>query len=188
MTTLLPSVRIPAIRPAAPLAAEPWNEDPGDALLRHFDRVHRERMVGLPFLNPRLSVVVAACVRHAGDWLAGVVTPWSLQLVLLPGGGNLWRDTASGARQVLQFPVGELVFIGDEGECDLPAFLYCPLIAPVEHITEPEAAVAILRDALDAVLTPSGPVIEETGGGLVSEPVAEPVSSSRRAFLRGRFR
>jgi Protein of unknown function (DUF3457). len=84
-------------------------------------------MVGLPFLNPRLSVV-GGRLRPPRRRLGSPASspPWSLQLVLLPGGGHLWRDTASGARQVLQFPVGELVFIGDEGERDLPAFLLLP--------------------------------------------------------------
>ena len=184
MTILLPSVRIPALRLATPQEAQPWVEDPTPALLRHFRVVLETRMSGLPFLNPDMAVAVVECQRVAGDWLAGVVTPWSLQLVLLPGGGSHWYDTAVGGRRVVALPAGELVFIGDEGEASLPAFQYCPLITPVQHITDNEVATAIMRDAYAAVLTAPQP---ETPLPEPAPPVAV-ASTSRRAFLRGAFR
>ncbi|MBI1905299.1 MAG: [NiFe]-hydrogenase assembly chaperone HybE [Rhodocyclales bacterium] len=183
MTTLLPSVRIPALRLAIPQIAQPWVGDPRSALMRHFREVLETRMSGLPFLNPAINVAVVECQSVAGDWLAGVVTPWSLQLVLLPGGGSLWHDTPVGGRQVVALPAGELVFIGDEGEAALPAFQYCPLITPVQHIADSATAMAIMRDAWVAMLTP--PPTEPATP--VAAPSA-PISNSRRAFLRGAFR
>lgn len=184
MTTLLPSVRIPALRLATPRSARPLQRDPTAELLGYFRSVLETRMNGLPFLNPAIDVAVVDCQRVAGDWLAGIVTPWSLQLVLLPGGGTLWRDTPVGGRQVVALPAGEMVFIGDEGEASLPAFQYCPLITPVQHIAGNEVATAIMRDAYAAVLTvpqPETPLPAPT-------PPAAVASASRRAFLRGAFR
>lgn len=193
MSEVLPFVRIPAIRPREAEVAAVWAEDPGPMLERHFCRVHETRMAGLPFLNAALDVAVAACARVDGDWLAALVTPWSIQLVLLPGGGTLWRDTAAGARHTLSLPVGDLVFIGEAAEhaTDLvPAFLYCPLITPPDDIANTDEACAIAREALATVLKPLPARAPDTTGAPPSDEAVPsprtPPSPSRRAFLRGR--
>jgi len=203
MSELLSVVRIPAVRPPAAKAAAPWREDPSAALTRHFALLRDMRMAGLPFLNDAIDVCVADCRRIDGDWLAALVTPWSIQLVLLPGGGTLWQDSAAGVRRAIALPVGELVFIGEAddgseegrvgkyaGEGGVPAFLYCPLISPLDHVADTAAACAIARDALVAALTapPSAApdlaaVAPDTGGGMAP---TSPPSAGRRAFLRGR--
>lgn len=190
MSELLASVRVPALRPPQAAVAVPWEGDPSQALLRHFCFVRDTRMAGLPFLNDSVDVCVADCRRIGGDWLAAVVTPWSIQLVLLPGGGALWQDVSSGVRCAISLPAGEMVFIGEadeenaeHDEC-VAAFLYCPLISPLEAIAGSDTACAIARDALAAALTPpqskteSSPAIDATS----------PPSPSRRAFLRGSSR
>ncbi|WP_407279252.1 [NiFe]-hydrogenase assembly chaperone HybE [Aromatoleum evansii] len=193
MSEVIPFVRVPAVRPPEAAVAAVWHDDPSTTLQRHFRRVHETRMAGLPFLNEALDVAVAACERVAGDWLAALVTPWSIQLVLLPGGGTLWRDTAAGARHTLSLPVGDLVFIGEAAEhaTDLvPAFLYCPLITPPEGIANTDAACAIAREALATVLKPLPASAPDTTGAARSEDAdpnpRTPPSPSRRAFLRGR--
>jgi [NiFe] hydrogenase assembly HybE family chaperone len=183
LTAVLSMVRVPAFRPQVGAAAAPWSADPSAALLRHFAEVARERMAGLDFLNPAVEVCVAECRCIAGDWLAALVTPWSIQLVLLPGGGTLWEDSAPGLRRRVALPAGELVFIGDAGEAGLPAYQYCPLIAPVVGIADTVAACAIARDALAAVLTaPLSPASVTTD----ESPPTAVTSRSRRTFLRMR--
>jgi [NiFe] hydrogenase assembly HybE family chaperone len=180
---MLSVVRVPALRPQVTGPAAPWTDNPADALARHFAAVARERMAGLDFLNPVIAVQVAECRRIDGDWLAALVTPWSIQLVLLPGGGTLWADSAPGLRRHVALPAGALVFIGDAGEAALPAYQYCPLIAPVDRVADTAAACAIARDALAAVLTAplaAGPPDP------VPPPAEAPPSPSRRAFLRVR--
>lgn len=182
MSEVLPFVRIPAIRPREAEVAAVWGDDPSATLERHFRRVHETRMAGLPFLNDALAVAVAACARVDGDWLAALVTPWSIQLVLLPGGGTLWRDTAAGVRHTLGLPVGDLVFIGEAAEHAselVPAMLYCPLITPPDGIADTVQACAIAREALATVLKPLPASVGTADAGA-------PPSSSRRAFLRGR--
>lgn len=193
MSEVLPFVRVPAIRPRQAEVAAVWGEDPSPTLERHFRRVHETRMLGLPFLNAALDVAIAGCERVEGDWLAALVTPWSIQLVLLPGGGSLWRDTAAGARHTLSLPVGDLVFIGEAAEhgTDLvPAFLYCPLITPPEAIEDTDEACAIAREALATVLKPLPANVpesaEESPAGDADPNPRMPPSPSRRAFLRGR--
>ncbi len=181
MNAILPVVRIPVIRPPTPRPAVPWEESPAQRLQRHFECLHRDRMSDLPFLNARIGVEVVGCLRSRGDWLAALVTPWSIQLVLLPGGGELWDDLALGMRRTVPLPAGDVVFIGDEDEGGLGAFQYCPLIAPVTRIDDHATACRVAHDALStAIVMPPA-----TAGAL---PVAtdDPPSRSRRAFLFAR--
>jgi [NiFe] hydrogenase assembly HybE family chaperone len=190
MSELLTVVRVPALRPPQAAIAAPWVDDPSSALSRHFRFVRDTRMAGLPFLNASVDVCVADCRRVDGDWLAAMVTPWSIQLVLLPGGGALWQDASSGVRCTIGLPVGELVFIGeadeasaDHDEC-VAAFLYCPLISPLEGVVGTDAARALARDALAAALSPRLSTTEAPP----DRATTLPPSPSRRAFLRGSSR
>lgn len=154
-------------------------------------------MHDMPFVNPALSVEAVGFQRWEGDWLGVVVTPWFINLFLLPGGGSLWRDLPTGEFGAVALPVGELEFIGDNpgAAAPLEAYQYCPLISPVQHVEHQDAARAIARDALATVLLPpsgaaaepavdaverSGPDATPAGEGHADEPV----SLARRGFLR----
>lgn len=179
MSGMLPYVRVPAIRAPAAVPARAWPHDPSPAVQAHFADVAATRMAGLPFVNPAIDVAVAGCRRVAGDWLAALVTPWCIALVLLPGGGVLWQDGVAGERRRVRLPAGELVFVVDAGEARLPAFQYCPLVAPLHELADTAAALQIARDAFAAALLPPVPIAQHAAA--VS---AEAASVSRRRFLR----
>lgn len=172
-------LRKPALAPPPIIIAAPLARDPAPQVEAYFRHVLAERMAELPFLNPALHVAATPFLRLEGDWLGAVVTPWCLQLMLLPGGGTLWADIPAGERRGVALPAGALDFIADAGEDALPAFQYCPLIAPVTDIPDMAAACQAAHDALAAVLTaPPAPA---------PEAAAPQVSNARRAFLRGRI-
>ncbi len=52
-------------------------------------------------VNPALPREVTACLRHRGDWLAVMVAPEFVRLLLLPGGGELWGDIPLGQTRFL---------------------------------------------------------------------------------------
>lgn len=172
-------LRKPALAPPPVIVAAPLERDPAAQVEAYFRRVLVERMAGLPFLNPALHVAATSFMRLEGDWLGAVVTPWCLQLMLLPGGGTLWADIPAGERRAVALPVGAIEFIADAGEAGLPAFHYCPLIAPVGDIADMAAACQAAHDALATVI--ALPV--EMAVGL--EPTSKQPNLSRRAFLAG---
>jgi len=175
-------LRKPALAPPPVVIAEPWGFSPVWQVERYFRRVLAERMAGLPFLNPALDVATTEFQRIDGDWLGAVVTPWCLQLMLLPGGGALWEDIPAGERRHVELPAGPVEFIADASESDLAAFQYCPLIAPVTDIVDMSAARRAAEDAMAAIVTPLA---------ALSDPAAEipeqPTLGSRRRFLKGRL-
>lgn len=51
-----------------------------------FQRIERTAMGGIPILNPALCVSAVGVRQWQGEWLAVLVTPWFMNLVLLPSG------------------------------------------------------------------------------------------------------
>jgi [NiFe] hydrogenase assembly HybE family chaperone len=185
-------MRKPAFSAPPPLPAKLLAEDPSALLTRFYDRVWREQMHDLPFVNPALSVEAIGFRRHEGDWVGIVVTPWFLNLFLIPGGGTLWQDLASGEQRTVAFPVGELDFIADNNpnpEAPITAYQYCPLMHPVQHLPDQATARQAALDALDALMKPP-PAPEPTEDAALAAVPATPSAAvepkpARRAFLRG---
>lgn len=178
-------VRKPLFEAARPEAAATiYEDDPSPQLEAHYRRVWETSMHDMPFVNPALAVAAVGFRRYQGDWVGAVVTPWFLNLFVLPGGGALWADLASGDRVRIAFPVGELEFIADyDPGGTLPACQYCPLFAPVSQFATQEAAVAAAEAALDALFT----VPTAAAGDVPPESAARREADAvpaRRAFFR----
>lgn len=170
-------MRIPAWTPPPPVVATPWTASPQDAVQAHFDTVWRTAMQGLPFVNDALQVRALRFARIDGDWLGGLVTPWCVQLMLLPGGGTLWANVSAGTRSAVALPVGMLPFIADSSDGTLQAFQYFPLVNSVSGLPDMASAEAVIHSALATALTPPAPP---------PEPAAPQIDTGRRRFLRGK--
>lgn len=151
---------------------------------RHYQHVWQTRMSDMPFVNPALEVETVGFLRHEGDWLGVIITPWFLNLFLLCGGGMLWRDLAAGQRQLVQLPCGAMQFIADD-DPDLGLYQYCPLIAAVGTLPNQSSARQTAVDAMQAVLTPvvvADPAQSEIAQKTQDDPAAS--AASRRGFFR----
>lgn len=187
-------LRKPAYSSPVPPPAPPLLTDPTPLLDRFYNKVWREQMHDMPFVNPALQVEVIGFQKIEGDWVGAIVTPWFINLFLLPGGGTLWQDLPSGEQRSVVFPAGSLDFIADNNpnpEAPIAAYQYCPLINPVQHLPDHATARQAAIDALAALMQPPPveelPEAESTGDG---KPVKKPEQPdpARRAFLRGRVR
>jgi len=152
-------------------------ENPATLLEQTFEAILQQRMSGLPFLNPALRVEAVDFSRHAQDWLGILITPWFMNLMLLPGADHDWPAATEGYRQLWRFPAGEIQFIA-ACEAGIGTYQQCPLFTSMQPFADQAAARTAAGDALSALLTPP-----------VAETAAEknPVSHSKRGFLRGKF-
>jgi [NiFe] hydrogenase assembly HybE family chaperone len=173
------TIRQPAAAPPPVRAATVCAEDPTAFLTEHYCQLWQTQMRGLPFVNPALQVEAIGFVRHAGDWLGVVVTPWFLNLFLINGGGSLWGDIPAGQRRYVALPCGALQFIADDDPV-IGLYQYCPLIAPVTAIASMDEARQAAQDALGAALTAPTELVAPAPEGKM-DSVAEP---ARRGFLR----
>jgi [NiFe] hydrogenase assembly HybE family chaperone len=155
-------------------------ENPGELVTRCF----RERTEPGP-VNSLLICTSVGFSRYKGDWLGVVITPWCMDLVLLPGGGSLWGDIPAGQRRYVELPHGAVAFTALE-DPQLGPYQHAPLVATVASLPDMAAAIRVANqvmrgicgDEIPAVVPPSDlpdASADSTGG---------PETPSRRGFLR----
>jgi [NiFe] hydrogenase assembly HybE family chaperone len=92
-------------------ATEAEAPTPAYRLAAAFRQIHRLRMAGLPILHPDLHVAVIGGRDWQGHWLGVLVTPWCMNLVLVPAAGSDLARHREGTRRELDFPAGRFEFL-----------------------------------------------------------------------------
>jgi [NiFe] hydrogenase assembly HybE family chaperone len=152
--------------------------DPSGILEREFSRIAATSMADMPLNNPALRVEAVGFRIWQGVWVGITITPWAMNLVLLPAGSSHYLALALGQRQNWDFPAGTYTFIGGAIEA-LGSYQFCSLFSPAFEFTIHEDAHTAALAALDALFAPPR---QETAAPAVT-PESTPVS--RRNFLRG---
>lgn len=143
-------------------------------LVAYYERAARN-MQGLPMYNAALSVEAVGFREHEGRLVGVIVTPWFMNLALLPSPADLeaWRK---GSPARVSFPSGEYDFmVGDAGDNGLIAT--CSLFSLMHEFADHAAA-------RDAALAAAEALFESPAPTKPVEPRTPP-SISRRRFLRG---
>lgn len=127
--------------------------------------------------HPGLSVDIAGFRRYRGDWIGAVVTPWFIHLLLLPGGGELWRELPVEQTLRVGFPAADLDLLSERSDDpDLPASFFATILAPVDELADQDAALRTAMDALHLLFEPPAAAPTPTN------PEPQPVD--RRGFFR----
>jgi [NiFe] hydrogenase assembly HybE family chaperone len=160
------------------MAAEPvaHSADPSPRVEAAFAAVAVGPMRDFPLNNPALTVEAVGFGLWGGNWLGALITPWTIGLLLLPGGNPEFRVLQGTESQGWRFPAGDFVFHGGFQE-GLGPYQSCSLFSPPAGFDSQGLARAVASESLAALLTPDG---------LEATPAPAPVS--RRAFLRGELR
>ena len=144
-------------------------ENPSSAVAAVFARIARERMHDVPICNRALSVEVVGLRAWQGLWVGVVITPWAMNLLVLPGGSDAFVPLRVGGEHIWDFPSGAYAFMGHH-EPGLGDYHYCSLFSPMADFADQAAARAVACASLDE---------------LFAAPAAEPPRAlDRRAFLR----
>ncbi len=120
-------------------------------LERVFRRIERERLQGLPILNPALQVRAVGFRSWQGHCLGVLITPWFMNLMLLPSEGDDWQELRVGDKQLHQLPSGPYEFILGE-EPGVGRYQMCSLFSPVFEFADQESAVATAEAAMQALM------------------------------------
>lgn len=155
-----------------------------------FRRIEQERMADLPILNGNLRVEAVGFRVWGTAWLGVLITPWFMNLILLPQRKTAWdtlkstpnATTATTAiptkptnQSIERFPAGELEFL-TAGDALTGKYRSCILFSTMHAFADQATARNVAEAALGALIHP--------------EPQELPLRPeiSRRAFLRGDFR
>jgi [NiFe] hydrogenase assembly HybE family chaperone len=160
---------------------------PAARLEAAYTRIWKTRMQGLPFLNENLRVEAVGFRAWEGQWLGALVTPWSMNLVILPGEGP-WTCLPKGAERFVALPAGRYRFVAGLDE-ELGEHHDCSLFSPAQEFADHETARAVAAAALEALFDAGNAEAPDSDGsrGTVIPPPGEPAAVSKRDFLRGRF-
>lgn len=183
-------------------------DNPAESLETLFRHIQQTRMAGIPLLNPALSVQAVGFRQWQNDWLGVLITPWFMNLVLLPAEEQS-AGLAVGAKLPLTFPGRAYTFMVNElegiGRC-LTHSLYSPMfmftqqadaVLMAEHVltslVAEQVAQASEEDAaLDQYLKKEGlferqepPAPLPVAACKSQQAVAQPIS--RRDLLMGKL-
>ncbi len=161
-------------------------------ITRAFRQIEQNQMQGLPVCNDRLTTEIVGLRRFEQYWVGALITPWTLQLILLPATVEA-EELAEGDHRTFVFPQGSILFMASDNP-DLGIYMACSLMSPL-HDFPSQAAI---RSTAEEVMVLLFRQVEE-------KPKAEPVkvampgrldieretkssekkSGTRRDFLRG---
>jgi [NiFe] hydrogenase assembly HybE family chaperone len=145
--------------------------DPSAEIETVFRDIERSRMAGLPVLNTALAVEAVGFVLWQRNWIGALITPWFLNLMLLPGIGGEWNSVPEGKRVTWRLPGGEYRFYSGV-EAAIGEYHALSLRSPMGDVADQAAARTAAQHALAVALTSPAP--------------ADGPDPSRRGFL-GRF-
>ncbi|HRY07385.1 MAG TPA: [NiFe]-hydrogenase assembly chaperone HybE [Hyphomicrobiaceae bacterium] len=128
-----------------------------DRIERCFRDIETKRMAGIPILNPAVRVEVVGLERFANEWLCILVTPWFMNIMLLPVTGVALADNtskptaATGTKSVVAFPAGNFEVIAGF-EHGIGHYRVCSLFSPMHEFTDHDSAILAAQAALATLL------------------------------------
>lgn len=130
------------------------------ALEDAYRRVEDASMRGLPVHNPALKVEALPfrawdlTEQGLGNALLGVVvTPWCMNVVLLPQDPQKWEGLEDGSKHDIDLPCGRIGFVAGRLEGVGP-LLTASLFSPMQDFADHEGALITARFALGDLLSP----------------------------------
>jgi len=157
---------------------------PARALEAAFQRVLRMQMQDMPMVNPALNVEAVGFRPWADHWLGVLITPWFMNLWLMPRVVAKWQPIGERESRHYVFPAGVFEFIGGRDPA-LGDYQACSLFSPMFEFSGPahahDTAVAALDALFDRASRDAGDVAVQVPAS--PSTTARPVS--KRDFLFG---
>lgn len=157
--------------------APPHGENPSAWLERCFSGRHGQSPV-----NPALTCAAVGFSRYRGDWIGVLITPWFMDILLLPGGGDLWGDIPVGQRRYVELPRGTVPFTA-AADPEIGPYQHSPLVAPVSALTDMATALDLAAVAMRGIVG-DAPLPASNSHEGANDGAGAPEAASRRGFFR----
>ena len=115
-------------------------------LVDYYRKVYTDRFRDLPIINSKLDVEAVGFRRLDEHEFGALITPWFINLVLLPG-TDRWQDRAQGSIAAVVLPGGKLDFTVSHDD-KLGTILSAALFGTVVDFPDQTMACDIAREAL----------------------------------------
>ena len=120
-----------------------------DRLVADFTEVYHAKMRDVPIVNKALRVEAVGFRAWNGHVLGVLVSPWFMNLVLLPDGQD-WSGLVPGTKEVVAFPSGEYEFLHNTREMT-GGNKACSLFSPMHDFTRQKDATDVARAVMVAL-------------------------------------
>ena len=117
-----------------------------ERLVDYYERVCAERFRGLPIVNPELHVEAVGFRALAEHEFGALITPWFINLFLLPGTGR-WNDRPQGSICTVELPGGKVDFTVSHDEV-MGTMLSAALFGTVTEFPDQAVARDVARETL----------------------------------------
>ncbi|MCP4408195.1 MAG: [NiFe]-hydrogenase assembly chaperone HybE [Gammaproteobacteria bacterium] len=153
-------------------------------LVEAYKNINEQKMQGLPIVNERLEVEAVGFTLWEGRWLGIIISPWFMNLTLLPAEHEDWSDLDWGVKRVWGLPSSDYEFIVSPIE-GVGVYQSLSLFTTVTDFPDQHVARAVAQAIMDKLLVSSAEGSEqailstkEALGKIPDNPV------SRRELLR----
>jgi len=133
---------------------------PGAQLESLFRHIADTRMQGIPILNPALQVEAIGFRQWQGPqgllWVGVLLTPWFMNLLLLPAAADSLPAVPPGGEVVVPLPGDALPFMAGH-EAALGDYRLCSLFSPVLQFADQDSARSTAEEILKLMFPPAQP-------------------------------
>lgn len=119
-------------------------------LVTDFTEVWHAKMRDVPMVNKVLTVEAVGWMIHEGRPLGVLISPWFMNLILLPGDEDDWSKLTAGEKEVIGFGSGEYEFIHNSREM-IGGYKACSLFSPMGDFSTQAQAVEVAQAVMVAL-------------------------------------
>ncbi|MCW8947451.1 MAG: [NiFe]-hydrogenase assembly chaperone HybE [Sedimenticola sp.] len=169
-----------------------YSNSPAEQITQAFRQIEQNQMQGLPVCNKLLTTEVIGLTRFNECWVGALITPWTLQLIMLPASAEA-EQLEEGDHRAYEFPQGKVVFMTTENDA-LGPYQSCGLMSPLHSFESQEQIRQTATEVMELMFQPPAES-EEKQSVQVAMPgrldidreakSSEKKSGTRRDFLRG---
>jgi [NiFe] hydrogenase assembly HybE family chaperone len=144
---------MPATLHAIPEAMESSvaTRDKADRVVSCFQTIYQQRMADIPVINEKIEVSAVGFQHWQNSILGILITPWFMNLILLPGESENWDEYELLSKQSYSFPSGRYTFITGYEEA-IGKFQMCSLFSPMFEFADNNSAVETAEIAIRELL------------------------------------
>ncbi|MGH1416978.1 MAG: [NiFe]-hydrogenase assembly chaperone HybE [Pelagimonas sp.] len=115
-----------------------------------FREIWHAKMRDVPMVNKLLSVEAVGFEVVDGRPLGVLISPWFMNLVMLPAEGESWSDLTAGTKEMIGFPSGDYEFIHNTRE-QIGGYKACSLFSPMGEFKSQLQAQDVARAVMVAL-------------------------------------
>lgn len=120
------------------------------ALVAEFTEIWHAKMRDMPMVNKALRVQAVGFKLHEGRPLGVLVSPWFMNLMMLPGEEDDWSALVPCEKELIAFPSGIYEFIHNVRD-QAGGYKACSLFSPMNEFSTHAQAIEVARAVITAL-------------------------------------